>query len=384
METRPPRLIEDIVGLLIPPVCREHVLGDLYERYTSRNQYILDAAATLPFVIASQIRRSFNVQLFFSEACVIYLAFGGASLAAGPAYLYDTGALLPLAIVIGILLLALVFCDAYADPQDRSPRRLWLEVVLSLSCAYAGEGAIRLIDPEWALPMWIMLAGSAVSLPMLMMMRRLFSKHRSDAAVPGGGILTLDERRQKSTREYRKAWRANWIWIHAALAVVVITLKLSVHPGRWEFGGAVFLIVITLLTFQRSKNGTIGVEQRYTSLSIFRNPYRSELERKRDGLLFWAGGGLFALLPGAGPTVILYLIAFPLLMLLVRWIAHVPYASISMTRVWIALVAFVILCATWAFVRTLNLRAAQAMREELELLDSENKSDRSRLDDKIP
>jgi hypothetical protein len=376
METHPPKLIEGIVGALIPPACREHVLGDLYERYTSRAQYILDAAATLPFVIASQVRRSFNIQLFFSQACVIYLAFGGASLATGRANLYDMQALVPPAIVIGILLLALVFCDAYADPQNRSPRRVYFEVLFALSCAYGGEVAIRFFDPEWALPMGVMLAGSAVCAPMLLMLRRMFSKQRSDAAVPGGGILTLDERRRKSAREYRKAWRANLIWLVAALIVVVSTPKLSVHPGRWEFGGAVFLIVITLLTFQRSKNGTIGAEQRYTSLSIFRNPYRSELERKRDGLLFWAGGGLFALLPGAGPTVILYLIAFPLLMLLVRWIAHAPYESISMTRVWIALVAFVILCATWAFVRTVNLRAAKAMREELEALDSDKKSDR--------
>src|SRR5262245_33562935 len=60
METRPPEIIERIVAWLIPPMSREHVLGDLSERYTSPRQYVLDAMRTLPFVIASRVRRTFN------------------------------------------------------------------------------------------------------------------------------------------------------------------------------------------------------------------------------------------------------------------------------------------------------------------------------------
>jgi hypothetical protein len=35
--------MEALVGLLTPPACRDHVLGDLHERYSSPAQYLVDA-----------------------------------------------------------------------------------------------------------------------------------------------------------------------------------------------------------------------------------------------------------------------------------------------------------------------------------------------------
>jgi hypothetical protein len=58
METRPRPLIERLVGLCLPAACREQVLGDLCERYTSESQYLADAARTVPFVLASRARRT--------------------------------------------------------------------------------------------------------------------------------------------------------------------------------------------------------------------------------------------------------------------------------------------------------------------------------------
>ena len=58
VEARPPALIESAVGLIVPPAAREHVLGDLFERYASPGLYVLEAARTLPFVLASQSRRT--------------------------------------------------------------------------------------------------------------------------------------------------------------------------------------------------------------------------------------------------------------------------------------------------------------------------------------
>ena len=60
-EARPSPLIEVVVSLLVPRACREYIIGDLCERYTSRWQYLCDAAATLPLVLwshASHVRRS--------------------------------------------------------------------------------------------------------------------------------------------------------------------------------------------------------------------------------------------------------------------------------------------------------------------------------------
>src|SRR5579862_6342350 len=62
MEARPSPLIEAIVTVLMPAAYREHVMGDLNERYTSPSQYIADAIQTVPFVLWSHIRRSLNLR----------------------------------------------------------------------------------------------------------------------------------------------------------------------------------------------------------------------------------------------------------------------------------------------------------------------------------
>jgi hypothetical protein len=69
METHPPKLIEAIVERLVPPACREHVLGDLSERYESPGQYMMDAVRTIPLVIASQVRRTSKIGVVVAEAC---------------------------------------------------------------------------------------------------------------------------------------------------------------------------------------------------------------------------------------------------------------------------------------------------------------------------
>ena len=68
MPSAPPRVMEAVVGFLLPPACREHVLGDLHERYTSPRQYLVDALLAVPLVIASRIRRTTDPDVFLMEA----------------------------------------------------------------------------------------------------------------------------------------------------------------------------------------------------------------------------------------------------------------------------------------------------------------------------
>jgi hypothetical protein len=61
--TDPPRWIEALVSLLLPPACRETVLGDLQERFGKRGGlgrwlgYVGDVVTTVPQVLRSQMRR---------------------------------------------------------------------------------------------------------------------------------------------------------------------------------------------------------------------------------------------------------------------------------------------------------------------------------------
>ena len=50
MNVTPPKFLVFLVRLLLPRICREHVLGGLYERYRSPFGYAADAAGAVPAV----------------------------------------------------------------------------------------------------------------------------------------------------------------------------------------------------------------------------------------------------------------------------------------------------------------------------------------------
>ena len=141
METRPPRLIEAIIERLVPPACRESVLGDWNERYVSMPAYVLGALSALPFLVASQVRRTFKVENVVSEAVAIYLAFA-LEFFVRPGSLVAHQVLIPILIVISTALLALVIRDAYADPE-----MFWAVVrTRSLHAARAIQDELDAID----------------------------------------------------------------------------------------------------------------------------------------------------------------------------------------------------------------------------------------------
>ena len=75
MRSGPSKAAEAIVALLLPPACREEVLGDLHERYRSRLQYFTDALSTVPLVILSRIRRTADPQVLLIQAFALYASF---------------------------------------------------------------------------------------------------------------------------------------------------------------------------------------------------------------------------------------------------------------------------------------------------------------------
>ena len=80
---------EAIAGILIPPACREEVLGDLCERNATPQQYVRDALGTVPLVIASRIRRTCEPGLVAMYAAVLYLSFFAAAWFEVPGLLYE-------------------------------------------------------------------------------------------------------------------------------------------------------------------------------------------------------------------------------------------------------------------------------------------------------
>ena len=73
METGPSALIEAIVGRLVPPASREHVLGDLRERTATTREYVAEAIRVVPLVMYSRMRRTFDGLLIANQAFAMFL-----------------------------------------------------------------------------------------------------------------------------------------------------------------------------------------------------------------------------------------------------------------------------------------------------------------------
>ena len=108
--TEPPDWLERIVLLAIPPAARESVAGDLWETYRSPRQYAAEALRTVPFVIASQMRRNLNLPAILLQAALIFIFLGGT--------------------VTLVLLPILALRSAYQQTSRPCPQQVFRETVL--------------------------------------------------------------------------------------------------------------------------------------------------------------------------------------------------------------------------------------------------------------
>jgi len=142
LETRPPVLIDAIVRTLIPPACREHVVGDLWERYRSPWRFVLDAAATLPFVIASRIRRTSTLSAVFIQVFALSVAFAAAS----------RGGVRAVAPVLGAMI-ALVLRDAYKMCISISAKQVAVDMLVGAGGVLVSQAILALALPQVAIPL---------------------------------------------------------------------------------------------------------------------------------------------------------------------------------------------------------------------------------------
>ena len=174
MDSGPPKAAEAIVALIVPPACREEVVGDLHERYRSSLQYFFDVLSTVPLVILSRIRRTADPQVVLMQAFVLYGSFLCAAWLKDASLLQTQWGLLRIAIPAGITLLGVILEDAYATPGRRSPLRLVRGPVLGLAFAVGSQAVFRAGNPDLALPCWILVYGCGMSLLLSSAIRMLF------------------------------------------------------------------------------------------------------------------------------------------------------------------------------------------------------------------
>lgn len=161
-------MIEKLVGIFIPPACREEVLGDLRERNDGIQLFVYDAMRTVPMVIASRIRRTTDSVVLLMEAFCSYVSYLSCAFVVQRSMISNREDLLRMGIPCAITLTVLVVADAYANPKKKSVLRPILAVVISIAFVFLAQ----LMYP--LLPGNIVAVGSGMSAMLLVVMRMLF------------------------------------------------------------------------------------------------------------------------------------------------------------------------------------------------------------------
>ena len=191
MRWSPSKMVERILSLLIPPACREEVLGDLYESCNSLGQYIREAVRLLPMVIFSRVRRAADPQVLLMQVAALYLSFIGAAWYEGKASLFENFGLFRLAIPPIWVLLGLIVEGAYTKSGKRSLVQSMRGPVLGLGLAYLSQTALSIGNRTFALPTWIMFYGSGFGLLFSMAVNLLFPSVIDRQVGAGGSTLWL-------------------------------------------------------------------------------------------------------------------------------------------------------------------------------------------------
>lgn len=164
MPKGPSKAAEAFIAFLIPPACREEVLGDLHERYRSPTHYAFETLATLPLVIYSRARRTSDPQILLMQAFAMYLSFLGTAYVLDRGLLTQEWALLRLAFPATVAVFSLILADAYAKRPSIT------QVCFGIGMAILSQVAFSPV----ALPRWVLIYGAVTSLISSSAVRLLF------------------------------------------------------------------------------------------------------------------------------------------------------------------------------------------------------------------
>jgi hypothetical protein len=162
-------IVEALVYWLLPPACREEVLGDMRERNRSSAQYLVEATVTVPCAIYSRIRRTADAVLTLMAALSIYTAFVMSARWLDPELLFREYGFARVAIPTAIFLVAIILADAYSDPKKRWPLKPLFGPIFGLALTYAVE-----LNHRWSLPAPVLAWGGAVSVLLVSTLRLRF------------------------------------------------------------------------------------------------------------------------------------------------------------------------------------------------------------------
>lgn len=207
MPPSPPDWLERLAGILIPPACREEVLGDLRERYRHPAQYVIDLIATLPFLVLSRVRRTTDMQLFMTDALLVYGSFLAAAWAKDRGVLADERGLLHLAIPSVLTLVYLLLMNSLVP----AVWRVGLSGLLTLGLFYSGLAS--------AMDVYGFLAGLFLDSAVRVLL--VLGVNRPQSAAGPGLMVNRRAGRMEASRSAK-------LVLNAAVTVLVVALAAAI------------------------------------------------------------------------------------------------------------------------------------------------------------
>lgn len=247
MRSGPSKAAEAIVAILIPPACREQVLGDLHERYRSSIQYGCEAFLTVPLVILSRIRRTADPPVVLLQAIALYMSFFGAAWLQGGVLLREPLGSFRFAVPAGIALLGLVLHDAYANP---GPRNIARGPGVAIALTAVSQSMLLASKSYLALPVWTTILGCATALIVSSVVRILFppvSDRLQGVNAPAAWLKQDDGSRGSSSGVVRVIQGITGVV--AVVALAALMMDQHAPPKR----PIVYLFLIVLVAYVVSK-----------------------------------------------------------------------------------------------------------------------------------
>jgi hypothetical protein len=379
MKPAPPKLMEAMLGLLIPPACRQEVLGDLHERYMSARQYIVDAVRIVPLVIASRLRRTTDPQVFLMQAFAVYFSFLGAAWQLrGTSFLNEHSGFLRLTIPTAAAMLALMLADAYANPQKRWLLKPIVDAAFGVASAFLTQAVLSLARGELVVPAAIMIFGGGMGMLLVSALRLIFpsAANRPQEALSNARLsdgkdqiaeefkMSLIEIRQKS-QKFEKQVRWSNVQLLAGIMVVssIVFLGRKVmtdQPATGRVVGGVAIVAALYVIYQLYRRGSARAVPPDANLQTSIELYRAQLERRRKalrGIWSWYAG--------------------PILVALTAFGLQAPLANLDQPGLWWKVAPFVVLSIFWSVMMAhQSRRAANDLQREIDSLSPWDKEPR--------
>jgi len=170
VESGPTKVAETIAGWLLPPACREEILGDMRERYRSGPDYFFEALHLIPSMVYSRICRTTDPVVALMEGLSMFTAFVIAARCFDAVLIFARDGYARLALPAVVALAGMSLADAYSDPRRRWPLKPLLAPALGFAAAYVQQSMYR----RWSLPANVMGWGTVVSYMLVSTIRLLF------------------------------------------------------------------------------------------------------------------------------------------------------------------------------------------------------------------